>query len=373
MSRMKVGLVLPGGVDRTGIDRVIPALLWLIERLARRQDVHVFATRQEPKPSTWDLLGARVHNVGTARGTARRLLARFAGEHARARFDVVHAFFGVCGTYAAFMRWRCGVPVVFHAAGGEFVTMTDVDYGMGGTWRGRVARRLAIAGAQRVTVATPEMRRLAGTHGVDAAIVPLGVALDRWPVAEPRHRDLARPFRLLHVGDLRPVKDQETLIGAAVALRNERVPFELDIVGLDTLGGALQRSAPALSLGDSVRWHGVLRREPLRALMDQADLLIVSSRHEAGPLVVLEGAVAGVPTVGTAVGHVAEFAPNAAVAVPVGDASALAHEIAALATNEPRRLLLAREAQRRAVAIDADYTASAFEAIYEEIRSTSRR
>jgi hypothetical protein len=34
---MKVVVVVPGGFDRSGRERVIPALLWLVERLARRQ------------------------------------------------------------------------------------------------------------------------------------------------------------------------------------------------------------------------------------------------------------------------------------------------------------------------------------------------
>jgi glycosyltransferase involved in cell wall biosynthesis len=113
-----------------------------------------------------------------------------------------------------------------------------------------------------------------------------------------------------------------------------------------------------------VRWHGTLRHDALRALVDAADVLLVSSRHESGPLVVLEAAVAGVPTVGTDVGHIAEWAPRAAVAVPVGDAEALARETAALLADEPRRLALAAEAQRLALGIDADHTAAAFERIY---------
>jgi hypothetical protein len=37
-------------VDESGTERVIPAFLWFIERLARRHDVHVFALAQEPHP-----------------------------------------------------------------------------------------------------------------------------------------------------------------------------------------------------------------------------------------------------------------------------------------------------------------------------------
>ena len=55
---MKVAIIVPGGVDRSGTHRVIPVLLWLIERLAREHDLHVFALYQEPVASRYDLLGA---------------------------------------------------------------------------------------------------------------------------------------------------------------------------------------------------------------------------------------------------------------------------------------------------------------------------
>jgi len=129
----------------------------------------------------------------------------------------------------------------------------------------------------------------------------------------------------------------------------------------------MHRSVHALALGDKLHWHGVLRRNALRALMNRADILLMTSLHEAGPLVVLEAAVAGVPTVGTRVGHIADWAPNAAVIVPVVDAEALARETIALLADEPRRLAIAREAQDIAVAIDADSTAASFERIYAEM------
>ena len=113
-----------------------------------------------------------------------------------------------------------------------------------------------------------------------------------------------------------------------------------------------------------MHWHGLLAREPLRRLMEESDLLVHTSRHEAGPIAVLEAALAGVPTVGTDVGHVNEWAPDAAVVVPIGDARALADAIASLLVDEPRRLAIARAAQRRAIGIDADFTAVSFERLY---------
>jgi glycosyltransferase involved in cell wall biosynthesis len=117
-----------------------------------------------------------------------------------------------------------------------------------------------------------------------------------------------------------------------------------------------------------VRFLGFRTQRELRPLMCAAHLLVMSSRHEAGPLVLLEAAVAGVPTVGTAVGHLAEWTPAATRAVPPGDWSALADAIARVLADEDLRLQLAWSAQRRAMREDADHTARAFEALYLSVR-----
>jgi glycosyltransferase involved in cell wall biosynthesis len=74
-----------------------------------------------------------------------------------------------------------------------------------------------------------------------------------------------------------------------------------------------------LGLSERVRFQGFLPQRQLRPLVEAADLMIISSRDEAGLFAMLEAAVAGVPTVGTAVGRIAEWAPHAAVSVRAGD------------------------------------------------------
>src|SRR5262249_5630487 len=160
--------------------------------------------------------------------------------------------------------------------------------------------------------------------------------------------------RLLHIASLNAVKDQPVLLAAAARLKAKCLRFTLDVVGEDRIEGAVQRRAEALGLADDTRFHGFLPHAGLRPLVEQSDLLLVSSRHEAGPLVSLEAAVVGVPTIGTAVGNIAEMAPHAAIAVPVGDAEALADAVLSLADDENSRLALACAAQASAAAEDAD-------------------
>ena len=150
-------------------------------------------------------------------------------------------------------------------------------------------------------------------------------------------------------------------------LKERRVAFRLDVLGADTLAGEIQERARRLGLVEAVHFHGLVPFQDLAPWYQRADLLVVSSRHEAGPLALLEAALSGVPTVGTRVGHIADLAPEAAVAVAVGDSAGLAQAIEALAGDEPRRLRLAHAAHAFAKEHDADFTCARVEAVYKKV------
>jgi glycosyltransferase involved in cell wall biosynthesis len=360
---MKIALVLPGGVDRSGEFRVIPVFLALIERLARIHDVHVFALRQEASPGRWELAGATIHNIGDGWPRLRAIMA-IRAEHRRAPFDVVQAIFsGSCSFVAVAAAKLLRLPSLVHIAGGELVALHGIGYGGRQKWKGRLREAVVLRAADTVTAASAPIVDSLNALGLKAQRVPLGVDLQVWPPLAPRPRSGAQA-RLIHVASLNPVKDQSTLLRALAALVDMGVAFRMDIVGVDTLDGEMQRLARQLGLESRVRFHGFKTQRELRPMMESADLLVMSSLHEAGPLVLLEAAVAGVPAVGTAVGHFVEWSPSAALAVPVKGWAELANAIQQVLADEELRLRLAREAQRRALVEDADYTAHAFQTLY---------
>lgn len=369
---MRVALVIPGGVDPSGERRVIPALLWLVERLAREVDLVVFALNQAGAPDRYVLRGAEVRNLEVGR-LWPRAVANIVREHRRRGFDVIHAFWAApSGTVAGLAGRVIRRPMVLHLAGGELMGLDDIGYGTQLYWRGRLWVTLALRWATRVTAASTPMLEDARRFGVEGERLPLGVALDRWPPSTPTRRVPAEA-RLVHVGSLNAVKDQTMLVEALALLADRGVEFTLDMVGEDTLGGALQSRVRALGIWERVRFHGFLPHARLRPVVEAADVFVLASRHEAGPVAVLEAGVLGVPTVGTAVGHVRELAPEAALAVPVGDTGALARGVESLLANEDRRLRLAREAKRKALEWDADRTAHRVMEIYDEVRGASHR
>jgi glycosyltransferase involved in cell wall biosynthesis len=366
---MKIALVVPGGVDRTGEYRVIPVLLALIARLALHNDVHVFALWQEARAGNWQLAGARIHNIGTGQTLFRAIRAIIA-EHRTSPFSVIQAIWsGAPGFVAVTAGLILRLPRLVHVAGGELVALADIGYGGRRGWKGRLREHLVLRAATIVTAASAPMLEMLARLGIPAQRVPLGVDLNGWPFREPCLRNPAEPGRLIHVASLNRVKDQTTLLRALAELSAMHVEFRMDIVGEDTLHAEIQALSIRLGLSDKVRFHGFLPQRSLLPLIQDAHLMILSSRHEAGPVALLEAGAAGVPTVGTAVGHIVEWAPHAAAAVPVGDSIALARAIAELLADEKRRLQMARQARLRAANEDADYTAQCFEAIYSSILS----
>ncbi|HEU0052351.1 MAG TPA: glycosyltransferase, partial [Longimicrobium sp.] len=194
--------------------------------------------------------------------------------------------------------------------------------------------------------------------GIRAERLPMGVSTAAWPPRAPRRRETGGEARLLFVGNLNRVKDPWTLVRAMRRLRDAGERFRLDVVGLDTLGGEIQRLAADLGLAEVVHFHGFLPQAETRAWVERAHLLLLTSRWEGGPIVALEAAATGVPTVGTHVGHLAEWAPAAARTVSPGDEEALAAAVRSVLADEEGRLAMAEEARRRALAEDADWTAA---------------
>jgi glycosyltransferase involved in cell wall biosynthesis len=368
---VKIALVVPGGVDPSCEYRVIPALLALIARLSVQHELHVFALHQETLPARWDLLGARVHNIGAA-NTRFRAIRAICAQHRASAFHLVHSIWsGAPGFVAVAAARILRLPSLIHIGGGELVALSDIGYGGRLGWKGRVREAAVLRAATLVTAASAPMIETLARLGIAATRLPLGVDLGIWSPREPVPRDTAKPARLIHVASLNRVKDQPMLLRALGLLSESAANFEMDIIGEDTLQGEIQALAARVGLSRRVRFHGFLPQRRLLPLMEEAHLMIISSRHEAGPLALLEAGVKGVPTVGTAVGHIAEWAPHAAASVPVGDSAALARATADMMSDEDRRLRIAREALRRATQEDADYTARSIQAIYATLTARS--
>jgi glycosyltransferase involved in cell wall biosynthesis len=370
---MKIGLIVPGGVDRSGRILVIPVLLALIKRLASRHEVVVFSLDPNAQPSEYELLGARVVSLGLIKArtrlswaavTLRKLMSalRVAGSG----FDLLHAFWVFPqGSLAVAAGSLLRMPVVVSIGGGELVWLPTIRYGGMRTLRSRITMSATLRTASAVSAPSTYVLRSATGIRPDIQWLPTGV--DTTIFRGSVKRSCGEPWRLVHVAGLNEVKNQETLLRAAQQVADVCPHTVLDCIGVDALNGRVQELARNLGIADRVRFHGVLTIDEIVPFYHKAHLFVQSSLHESMGAAVLEASAAGVPTVGTNVGIVAEMAPRAAVAVPVSDSGALAKNIVELLENSRRREALALAAQDFARTYSADWTAAQFEQLYRRV------
>jgi glycosyltransferase involved in cell wall biosynthesis len=175
---------------------------------------------------------------------------------------------------------------------------------------------------------------------------------------------MGQAWRFVHAGSINRVKDPRTLLSAFAQICNKRRDVVLEWAGEDTLSGEARRWAQGLGIADRVHFLDRIGQHELAAIHRGADVYLHASRYESQSVAVLEAALAGLPVVGTRVGLIHDLAPHAAVAVDVGDASALAAAALQLLDDARQRHDLAKNAQAYARVHDADWTASAFEDLY---------
>jgi len=362
---MRIGLVIPGGLDPDDDRREIPALRWLVARLARRFAVDVVSLRQGTSRRTFDVDGARVHDLGLA---AHHGLARTASGLRRMhalvaslpRADAWHGLWlGLPCVLAAAAARSQQAPFIASVMGTELVRMP------GAGSRHLVSRTLdawLLGRASCVTTGSEYLAAITRSAGATARVIPLGVPCEWFgPSSVPNGSP-----RLLHIADLAPAKDQVTLLDALAVVRSRLPGIHLDVAGTDAMHGAVQRAAEDRGLSSAITFHGRLDRDALRDLCRSASLHVISSRHEAQCVAVVEAAALGVPTVGTRVGLVADGDGTWTRAVPIANPAALADAIVELLADADARQRLADAARAWAAAHDADWTAATFASVYQE-------
>jgi glycosyltransferase involved in cell wall biosynthesis len=149
----------------------------------------------------------------------------------------------------------------------------------------------------------------------------------------------------LFIGMMRDIKGPDVLLAALKDLecRHGRRASAL-FVGDGPDRERYVAEAAALALADRVRFAAPM---PARQAFARARAVVVPSRNESSPYIVLETVAAGVPIVATAVGGIPEIlAPEAHRLVPPGDAPRLADALDALLADPSATAAAA--AERRA-------------------------
>lgn len=205
---------------------------------------------------------------------------------------------GIVGRVASKLA---GVPCVFTAHGWSFGP--DVDLRTERLNRS-IERQLATMPAHTITVSDAD-RKLALDIGIPperVTTVPNGMPALGVPV--PRSFEAPRPMRFISVARFDSQKDHATLLRAFAALEHEVLP-ELWLVGDGPQRSEVAALIHHLGLSDRVEMLGL--RDDVDELLRSSDAFVLVSNWEGMPRSIIEAQRAGLATVATNVGGVAEI------------------------------------------------------------------
>lgn len=135
----------------------------------------------------------------------------------------------------------------------------------------------------------------------------MGVDLDEKNFSASPAARKNRTLALLAVGRLHPVKDHAFLVRACRMLKDREVPFSCAIAGEGPERGSLDKLIHDLQLEDEVRLLGHLSPRHLGACYADADLVVLTSRSEGIPVVLMEAMARGKPVLAPAITGIPEL------------------------------------------------------------------
>jgi glycosyltransferase involved in cell wall biosynthesis len=244
----------------------------------------------------------------SARSSVARLL------RAGRTFDVIDAhYFYPDGVAAVMLGQAFGIPVTVTARG------TDINV----VPSHRVPRRLIRWAAERadglIAVSNALAARLAelGIDRTRITVLRNGVDATLFrPTAPFRNREHARQSPLaVSVGNLVPLKGHDLAISALTEIRE----LSLWIVGGGPERGRLEALAKRLGVDGRVTFVGVVPHEKMPEVYSAADVLLLASKREGWPNVLLEAMACGARVVATNVSDVPDVVTGPAAGTWIGD------------------------------------------------------
>ncbi len=224
----------------------------------------------------------------------------------------------------------------------------------------------AVARHQIETGAVPKLKCSVLTNGIDVNIFAPSTVRRGEARAELNAADR---FVWLAAGRVTPAKDYPNLLRAFSLLHIEFPLAQLWIAGEGSVLElkCLQALAEIAGISQFVRWLGL--REDMPALMDAADVFVLSSAWEGMPLVVAEAMAMEMPVVATDVGGVSELLGDTSAVVPAKNPEGLAAAMLdVMRMSEAQRQSIGRAARSRVSQhFDMDAKVNEWQALYTRL------
>lgn len=226
---------------------------------------------------------------------------------------VVHTHTAKAGILGRLAAVLCGVPVIFHTFHGHVFSgyfsplLSQLIVGL---------ERFLVGFSDRLITLTPGLKedisqRFKLTESQKIEVVPLGLDLRKNLFISRKSTNWRARFGLDQdvflagiVARLVPVKNHAMLIKTVADLVVQIPELHLAVVGGGELEGSLRALASSLGVADRIHFCGIVNE--IEEVYADLDLLVLSSKNEGTPVVLIEALASGCPVAATRVGGIPE-------------------------------------------------------------------
>lgn len=290
----------------------------------------------------------------------------------RSRPDVVHTHKSKSGALGRLAAKAAGVPAIVH-------TVHGWSFHVG---QGQVTQRALqfleryLAKVSSALVVVTEEDRRAGLnarvgHEDQYVLIRSGIELTEFH-PDPRRREAVRAALAIHDGDtvvgtvgrLEPQKDPLLFVRTAAAVSRSLPTARFLMVGEGSLRHDVVSLARRSGIGDKLTMLG--DRRDVADLMRAFDVMLMTSRWEGLPRVVIEAMATRVPVVSTAVGGVREVIQDGCTGLLASpdDLAGLARNVVRVATSPDRGGSIAEAASKLVIQFSQETMVANTAALY---------
>lgn len=302
------------------------------------------------------------------------ILLRFALDHMRLRFDVVHSHSTYpSGKLAILIKRVFRIPVVVSLNAAEAIGIESIQFGDLLNPRRTKINRNVIEQADAVTALTEFQASYVRKEflRMDVQIIARGISYNNVKTKENVHWP-GREMTFLHVGYLHPIKDPITLINCFHLLAKS-IPCRLIQVGQDYMNGEVQRHATALGISHLIEFKGFVEHDSIYQYYEAADVLLHTSLFESQAIVVNEALAHGLLVFGTHVGLLADLAEKCCITVPTGEYQVLAKKVIKTLSDKDCCERLLEKSKEWIAQHDLAWTTNRYKDLYIDVIERSAR
>lgn len=229
------------------------------------------------------------------------------------------------------------------------------------TWLYRLTTRKAHRLAAMNVALSPVMAERIQAHGVASnqiILIPNGIHPSEIGLIHPGLPEIdhwkSHPLKLIFIGRLNPVKGVDILLESMNLLRQKNINLSLTIIGIGRPADheIIEKFVAQNGLNMSVKILQSQPRNNLAKYYADCHLVVVPSRDEALPTVVLEAMACGRPVVGTNVGGIGFLVEDGKTGLVIASnsPSALANALIHLNNNRNEMAAMAEASLKRSQA-----------------------